>query len=196
MAGLCIFLQCSTWTKIGLHLNLIICTCWSCSTENIHVIFHLIETIWIVKRLFRWKFLHKFLHLLTSVKVVVPLLHNIIWSMIQWITFTNNLYWWDHLCMGCSLTSKSYRHRKDKNVMKIVVQNSYLTSNRIAAEVNFFGNTPADSKTVPHWLCKCGLCDCKPVQTLISLWNTNDNTCLSLEAMRIGVKEIGGGSSS
>ncbi len=68
------------WTKIGLHLNLIICKPWSGSIENIHVSSHLIEIILNSDTcLFHWKFLCKLLHSLTSVKVILSLFVNSVW---------------------------------------------------------------------------------------------------------------------
>ncbi len=48
--------------------------------------------------------------------------------------------------------------------MRIAIQKRYLTLNKIVVEVNFFCNASVSSRTVCPRLCKCGLCNCKPVQ--------------------------------
>ncbi len=43
---------------------------------------------------------------------------------------------------GCPKATDNHR---DRNIMRIAIQNPYLTLNRIALEVNFFGITPVSS---------------------------------------------------
>ena len=71
------------------------------------------------------------------------------------------------------------------------MRNPYLTSNRIAGEVNFFRNVPVNSRTVCRRLRQQGLRNCKP-----ALRNTDDDACLSLVITCSGENEIGGGFSS
>ncbi len=126
--GLChiTYLRCSTWPKIDLHLNVIICTHWLASVENIHISFHFIETdLNYATCLFSWKFLRALLHSLTMVKVVILLLCNIVWCTV------NHIYWW-YIVMGSfshSLQtgpSRAIDNHEDSNIMRAVIQNLYL----------------------------------------------------------------------
>ncbi len=79
------------WSKVGLHLNLIICTNWSGSIKNILVSFHLTETIFNCETcLFYKNFLRKLLHSFQGEKVVILLLYSIINCIVRLITFTND----------------------------------------------------------------------------------------------------------
>lgn len=57
--------------------------------------------------------------------------------------------------------------REDRNIVRIAMRNPYLTSNRIAGEVNFFRNVPVNSRTVCRRLREHGLRNCKPAQVPI-----------------------------
>ncbi len=154
----CIRLRCSTWPKIDLHLNVIICTRWSGSIENIHIGFHLIEKFWIVKHVYFAEISAQFVALINegkrhhSVTLQYNLAHGIV----------NHIYQ-QYVVMGSFAHKLPSGHpramdiQQHTNITRIAIENPYLISNRMAMEVNFFGNTLVSSHTVYHRLCTHGL---------------------------------------